>query len=310
MANLGIVGKALAGLGRGMAVVGEYGLREDLLRQRDRVLENYKLQNEKQLLDYKTGLATKVTNAAESKAAAFQSAVGKKFEEFKSQNDPKSNQPISDEAAAKQTVQWARANGIPENVLTPYVKVATPEEKVVGAGGALVRGKEELYTNPNDPIEIQAARITAQSSANKELEAVKSQLASQRDQEKFNQEQRQKQVDRRIQSLENEIKDRQERLKQLAPEKIRPSERLNAQMERDRLQAEIADREAQRRGLLGESPGSGNGFMRRGSSGSPKNDQGRSYTIRGTTFTDADIKATAEKYGMTVDEVKQQLGIQ
>lgn len=46
-----------------------------------------------------------------------------------------------------------------------------------------------------------------------------------------------------------------------------------------------------------------------GTPGAPQPGNGRSYTVRGKSFTDADVDATAKKYGITPDEVKQRLGI-
>lgn len=62
-------------------------------------------------------------------------------------------------------------------------------------------------------------------------------------------------------------------------------------------------REAKGANVTGGGPGG------TGTPGAPQPGKGRSYTVRGKSFTDADIDATAKKYGITPDEVKQRLGI-
>ena len=75
---------------------------------------------------------------------------------------------------------------------------------------------------------------------------------------------------------------------------------------RDGWNRATRDATAMVRSVKGQKPDDGDTGAGRpgGTGGGPK-----SYTVRGKTFTETDIDATAKKYGMSPEQVKQQLGI-
>ena len=64
------------------------------------------------------------------------------------------------------------------------------------------------------------------------------------------------------------------------------------------------------RGAEADDGGAGTGLNQPAGTAAPRTRAAiRNYTLRGKTFSDVDINATAQKYGITPDEVKQKLGI-
>lgn len=73
--NFGIIGKALAGAGRGMAIVGQAGLNADLLAKRDAVLQSYASQNQGRDIASREKIAGEEIQARKEAAAATAGAT-------------------------------------------------------------------------------------------------------------------------------------------------------------------------------------------------------------------------------------------